>query len=134
MYDKDYLEYDEYGLKEVRCMRCNIPIKKRDTIPHKLPSGEIIGVLAIKTLSHFVPVPYELSDGSFANILMCKDCAKEHVGTDIERIGMQEQFRSGFALEAAGKKRSKEEIDHIKEKYKNMKVVRPHDFKTGGKK
>ena len=69
MYDKDYLEYDDIGLSAVNCMRCNQAVKRRAVV-----TVEAKDVLVIKTLSHFKPTPYHLSDGSYTNILLCKDC------------------------------------------------------------
>ncbi len=130
-YDKDYLEYDEYGLKEVRCMKCDEPIKKRTIKLHKLEDGRAINVYTVKTLSSFSPIPYELSDGSFTNILMCKDCARDHVDTLEERQGMAKQLKSGWILEAEGTNRSQKEIDAIEKRTKWLTVTKRHKFKGG---
>jgi hypothetical protein len=129
MYDKDYLEYDEYGLKEVRCMRCNKPIKQRDVIERKLPDGRIYHVYAMKTLSNFRAVPYSLSNGTFTNILLDVDCAKVHVPSDAERAGMISQFKKGHEIEAIAAKRSQGEINATKNRYKNLTVTKKQKFK-----
>ena len=134
MYDKDYLEYDEYGLKEVRCMRCNTPVKRRYIDPVTMPDGRTIGVYKIKTLSNFVPAPFTLSDGSYTNILLDKDCAKKIDNSPEEVEGMGKQFRKGFELEAAGARRSKDEIKDIKERFKKIEVSGSHNFEKAREK
>lgn len=121
-YDKDYLEYDEYGLKEVRCMKCDVPIKKRGIRQHTLKDGRTINVYYVKTLSNFTPVPYELSNGSFTHILMCKDCARTHVDIPEERLGMASQLRKGWVLEARGARRSQKEINAIEKRMEGITV------------
>lgn len=127
-YDKDYLEYDDFGLVEVRCMKCNVPIKKRVIRLHTLEDGRTINVYAVKTLGNFNPVPYELNDGSFTHILMDKDCARKHVDTLAERQGMASQLRKGWVLEAEGAKRSRKEIDAIEDRVKGITVSGKHRF------
>lgn len=127
-YDKDYLEYDDFGLVEVRCMKCNVPIKKRVIRLHTLEDGRTINVYAVKTLGNFSPVPYELNDGSFTHILMDKDCARKHVDTLAERQGMASQLRKGWVLEAEGAKRSRKEIDAIEDRVKGISVSGKHRF------
>ena len=122
MYNKDYLEYDEFGLKQVNCMRCNIPVKVRKAVD---------GILAMSTMSHFAPVPFTLSDGSYTNILMCEDCRKKYDETEIKE--MEKQFHKGYELEAIGEKRSKKEVDFIKGKMKKLKFVKSHSFGGMGK-
>ncbi len=131
MYDKEYIEYDEYGLKEVRCMRCGVPIKRREVVEREIRKGKwtrIVNVFAIKTLSNFVPVPYTLSDGSYTNILMDKDCAKKHINSPEEMVGMENQFKKGHELEAIGTGRSQKEVNHIKKMFEKIKVTGHHDF------
>ncbi len=131
MYDKDYLEYDEYGLKEVRCMRCGVPIKKREIFAKTVNyrgTIQTIGVYAIKSLSNYTPIPYTLSDGSYTNILMDKDCAEKHVNSTEEMVGMESQFKKGHELEAIGTGRSQKEINDIKNRMEKIKVIGHHDF------
>lgn len=132
-YDKDYLEYDEYGLVEVRCMKCNIPIKKRDVVRHTLRDGRTVNVYAIKTLSNFVAVPYELNNGSFTNILMDKGCARKHTDVLAERQGMADQLRKGWVLEAKGTKRSQKEIKDLEKRIEEIEVSGKYRFSRRGR-
>ena len=128
MYGKDYIEYDGYGLKEVRCMRCDSPVKKRGIVEHILPDGGKVNVYAVKTMSNFSPVPFTLSDGSFTNILMCRDCNKKYTDNGEERKGMEKQVRRGLELEAIGKGRSREEIGAIRKRAEKIKIIKIHTF------
>lgn len=129
MYDKDHLIYDDYGLKQVNCVRCNNPVKMRNIKLHEFPDGRTIHIYAIKTLSNFVPLPYELSNGTYTHITMDKDCARDHVDTAEERKGMEKQFRKGFELEAKGFKKQQNEIDDIINRYSEIKVTGRRNFK-----
>ena len=128
MYDKEYLEYDKYGLKKVGCMRCNIPIKKRKVVKEEKGSGEIINVYAIQTLKAFTPVPYDINTGSYTNILMCDECARGHSNTEEERKGMALQLKRGWVGEVVNSKRSQKEIDFIKKTVEALMVIRPTVF------
>ncbi len=131
MYDFDYLEYDEYGLVKIGCMRCNKPVKVRGTKEVKTPGGMSVKAIAIKQMQDFKAVPFLLSDGSYTNILLCGGCAT-NMDSKKETEGITRQFRKGHELEAIQAKRSKEEIDRIKEAYNNLEVTKKH-VKLGGK-
>ncbi len=123
MYDKDYLEYDEFGLKVVGCMRCNKPVKVRrykDVISH---TGKSITVAYIKELVEFKPVALMLSNGSYTNILLCIDCAKNKENTEEERDGMTKQFRRGHELEAEYLKIGQAEIKLMADSYNKLSVT-----------
>ncbi|MEE8208245.1 MAG: hypothetical protein V3T88_04725 [Nitrosomonadaceae bacterium] len=127
IYDQDYLVYDEYGLKQVNCMRCNTPIKERTIRLSRVSEGRNIYIESVRSLSNFAAVPVVLSDGSWTNILMDRDCAKAYRLTEEEKEGMAEQLKNGWIGEARGLKRSQEEIDGIKDRVKKTKVIR-HRF------
>ncbi len=123
MYDKDYLEYDEFGLKQVGCMRCNSPIKVRrykDVTDH---TGKSLTVAYIKELVEFTPVALMLSNGSSTRILLCADCAKNKENTEEEQEGMTKQFRRGHELEAVYLKKNEAEMEYIIDMYSKLKVT-----------
>jgi len=132
-YDKDYLEYDEYGLKKVKCMRCNETIRERLPRLVRTEGGDSVYVETIKTLSNFTAVPFTLNDGTFTNILMDKDCAKIYQNTPEEIRGMTKQLKRGWVLEATGLKRSQDEISAIENRTRNIKVKERHRFKEDRK-
>lgn len=128
-YDKPYLEYDEYGLKQVNCMRCNVPVKTRTIrlVRHK-EGEEPVYVEAIRAQSNLVRIPVELNNGSWTNLLMCLDCKKNYAFWE-EKEGMARQLKAGWVDEAIGLKRSIEEVDGILDRVKNTTVLRKHDGK-----
>jgi len=128
MYDKDYLEYDSYGLRQVNCMRCNIAIKRRTPRPDRLPDGREVYVDALKTLSNFIQIPFTLTNNSRVNILLCKDCKAKYSDSVEEMQGMTRQIRRGRILEAKGMNRPEQEIDLIKERVKALKVKERYNF------
>jgi len=130
MYDKDYIEYDEYGLKSVNCMRCNTPIRVRRFKGDEI-EGERVKVAYIKTLPDFTPVPFMLSDGSYTNILLCADCAK-NMKAEEEVEGMTRQFKNGHILDAKHAKRGQMEMRNIVDMYNKLSIgnkVRRIDMK-----
>lgn len=122
MYDKNYLEYDEYGLKSVNCMRCNKPVKIREykEVEH---NGKLINIAYIKELNDFKPTPFMLSNGSYTNILLCTNCAKNKENNEEEQKGMTKQFKRGHELEAKYAKKSNIEIKYIANTYGKLKVM-----------
>lgn len=114
MYDKNYLTYDEIGLKHVHCMRCNEVIKNREITEQTLPNGEKVNVFYMKTYSHARRVPYVLDDGSITHILMCIDCEDKHVETDEEKTGMTDQLKRGWIQSLEKANSGKVDIDKIK--------------------
>ena len=59
MFNPDYLEWDELGLKRVRCMRCWIPVIERKEVPY----GKFIKI-ELKPLAHFQRVVKNLQGGA----------------------------------------------------------------------
>jgi hypothetical protein len=129
LYDNNYLVYDEYGLKQVNCMRCNVVVKERVLRLSRVKDDEPIYIESVKSLSNFTAVPVELDNGSWTNILMCKDCKKEYQLTDEEKVGMANQLKGGWVEEARGLRRSQKEIKAIAKRVKKTKVVKKHRFK-----
>lgn len=129
LYNKPYLQYDKYGLKAVNCMRCNVQIKTRSQRLVRLNDTKEIYVEFFKTLSNFIAVPVLLDNGSFTNILMCKDCKKVYQLTKEEKLGMANQLKNGWILEAKGLKRSLKEIRAIVERTENLEVIKNYNFK-----
>src|SRR3990167_9318840 len=98
-FEHDFAEYDEFGLVRIRCMSCATPIAERSYVEvrSKLDSAKMVNVLAMKRLSNWRDVSVDLSDGSYTNIKMCKEC--EH--TDIAKAGkkIMAQIRRGWDKE-----------------------------------
>ncbi len=128
----EYLEFDEYGLKEVRCMRClTQPIMKRSYIemPDKIDKGKMVQVMCMEKLASFnQPVQVEIEiDGnkSYYEPMVCSACKTKDLTTD----DMVENLVDGWGLEMRKvNKRPKDMIDDWKtDKKKKVK-------KTGKKK
>jgi len=114
MYDKEYLTYDEFGLKHVHCMRCNEVIKNREVTEQILPNGNPVNVFYMKTYSHARRVPYKLDDGSMTHILLCVDCEENHKDNEEEMEGMATQLKKGWVKSLEMSKSTEKEIKKMK--------------------
>lgn len=70
-FTKDYLTYDNYGLAEIRCMACNIPIKTRMEEPSKINPSRFVYVLGKH--ANYREIPVLLSDNSISFVMVCSD-------------------------------------------------------------
>ena len=75
----DYIEIDEFGIREVRCMLCNTTVKARTYIdmPSKTEEGKTVPVIALKEWSNYRTVKVDLADGTYATPIICQDCEKK---------------------------------------------------------
>lgn len=113
LYDQPYIEHDNQGISQINCIRCNDPLKTRIETNHGY---------RFKKVSHISQIKFYLTDGSFTNLYMCKDCKREYQPTEKELKGLSKQFRKGFILEAEAAKESKEIIKSIENRYKNISI------------
>jgi len=109
----DYLDFDDNGLKEVRCMICNVPVKVR---------REVNGKIILRTLSHFRRIPLALEENgkphSVMNILGCATCADKPINYD----DVLSTTRFGWNKEQKHTKKPKKERDEYFDRYRNITV------------
>ena len=99
MYEHNYLVYDKFGLKEVKCMRCGHVIKSRSEIVSKT-NPQII-IREIGKHPEYREIPVILSDGNIAFIMVCDDCKFKEI--DPERVTQQVQDALSLQLLWEGK-------------------------------
>ena len=101
LHNPEYVDFDEFGMKEVRCMRCSVPIRVRSFL-------EVEGekVMALKTLSHYAIIPRP--SGS---ILCCTGCLPmlQQLDADTE-ARVNSQVLTGYVKELIQAKHSDEYI------------------------
>lgn len=101
----DYIEFDELGIKEIRCMQCKqIVAQRRDrVVPHPtIPGREILSTVLIKW-SNWRQIRVDLSDSSYAEPIVCADCVARDEFSDDELI---KQMKIGWSKEFDHNKRS----------------------------
>jgi hypothetical protein len=114
----DYIDYDEQGIKEIRCMICNIPVKIRK---------EINGRTILQPLGHYKEIPVGLSEDdkphSVANIIGCKVCADKSIDLD----DLMSTIRLGWNKEMKQAKVKKKNRDIYFTKMRNIKAKKRLD-------
>ncbi len=117
----DYVEFDEFGLKELRCMNCKIPIAGRTyiTLPSRSEPGKTENVLAMSRYANHKQVGVNLSDGTYAELPVCSECALKPA---LDVLELSNQLLAGWELElfAAGKSRS--DVAEMKWAKRRLKV------------
>lgn len=91
MYDHEYVEFDEYGLSKVLCMRCGVPIVVRTYVEVQslkdLSKKE--NVMTLRRMGNHSEIKVTMSDGSVTQLPHCVPCAKETPDTEkanVQRI------------------------------------------------
>ena len=109
----DYIDYDEQGISEIRCMICNTPVRVR---------REVLGKIKLRTLSHFRQVPLALEENgkphSVMDIIACATCSDKNFDYD-EVISTT---KLGWNKEMKHTKTPKKERDAYFKRYKDIKA------------
>ncbi|MEE9354205.1 MAG: hypothetical protein V3U75_01310 [Methylococcaceae bacterium] len=116
----DYIEYDEYGIREVKCMNCGEVVAGRTymELPSRVEVGKTVNVLTMKRHSNWRQIKVDLSDGTFAEPIVCASC--EHKDIDMENI--EGQMKLGWEKELRFAGKSESEISKHKQHIKKLKV------------
>lgn len=116
----DYIEYDEIGMKEVRCMNCKTPVAGRTYI--ELPDREHIGkkvkVLTLKKYANYRQVKFNLSDGSYMEPIVCVACEK----IDMDETAIMAQVNKGWELSMKDKGMPSDKIKELLGKKAGLKI------------
>jgi hypothetical protein len=113
----DYIEYDKYGLKEIRCMASGTPIKTRMEEVSKLDPSKIIYVMGQHP--EFRSFPVLMKDDSVAFIMVSDKYENVEIGEkEAERISTQILRAKRIELESHGftKDIIESELDNAKER------------------
>jgi hypothetical protein len=118
----DYVEFDELGIVEIRCMNCKKKVAGRTytEIDSRVEVGKKEKVLVIKRLSNWKQKKVDLTDGTYAEPIICVDC--ENIPLDLDEI--ESQMKKGWEKELRFGKKSEEEITKHKNKVKELKIKR----------
>lgn len=78
MYDQDYVDFDEFGIANIRCMCCGTPVITRTYVERTsiVDHSKKVQVMAMKRLSNHTEMAVRLSDGSLTGLPHCTDCAE----------------------------------------------------------
>jgi hypothetical protein len=117
----DYVEFDEFGLKEIRCMASGKVIAKRDEKPSKRFPGRTS--FQLQKYADYREVPYFMKDGSIA-FLIFSDAEKDSVLDDAEIESVNDQIRRAKIIEMKSNGRTQEFIDAVMPNFENKHVVR----------
>lgn len=131
-YDKPYIEYDNDGITQINCVRCNVVVMERTLVPRQKDGVGEVYVYIFRRLSHIEEISLVLSDGSYTNLWFCRDCEREYQCTEEELAGMSAQFRLGFELEAKAVKKSDKYVEKVKKRYEKMKIKKKYIHKERG--
>ncbi len=118
----DYIDYDEMGIVEIRCMICNISVKVRQT-------KEIQGVDVpfLRGLAHYKEIPIGLEEDSkphsVANIIGCKDCSDKPIDLTV----LMSTINFGWNKEMKHAKVKKKDRDIYFNKMRNIKAKKRLD-------
>lgn len=120
-YDKDYMEYDEFGIVRIRCMNCGTPIVERTytDLPSKNDPKVKVPVMAWRRLSVHCEVAARLSDGSITGLPHCTTC--KDLPMDAEKVSKLRLDAARQELVVSGK--SQEFIDVMMAPQAEDKVV-----------
>lgn len=121
---KNYIEFDEFGVKELFCMRCGTTVGKRTHVPveNKDKPGEFINAITFKMWSNSRRVPVKLEKKEGQNVqgrihaFLCVDCEKKKPDLD----AIESQVHKGFELGMQSRKETDipSKMEAIKKLYK----------------
>jgi NAD-dependent SIR2 family protein deacetylase len=119
-FDKDYLIYDEFGLKEVHCLCCDEVIKSRVELQSEKHPGSFIREMAKH--AQYREMPVVLSDGNISFLMVCEGC-KFHQITDVEAERITNQIKDAARTQMLWEGKLPDLIDKILES-QTRKVLR----------
>lgn len=117
----DYIEFDEFGLKELRCMNCKHQIAGRTYIelPSRTDPSKKVNVLAMTRFSNHAQVRVDLSDGTYADIPVCSMCTSSVLDLD----GISKQLLIGWEKEMFFANKSRFDVAQMKKRCRRLRVV-----------
>lgn len=118
---KPYLTYDNLGLKEVRCMYCDKPIKSRMEEPSKIDPKRF--VYGISKHANYREMPVRLSDNTVALLMVCDE--HEYLDLTVEDMDLFSQMIvDGKRMELESHGRPKDVIEATIKHLSKKRVLR----------
>lgn len=119
-----YVKFDDFGLLSVACMKCGAIVAKRTyvEIPNKTNPNQMEKVLAMQRLGNWRQTKVDLSDGSYADMIVCACCVDGICDKDL--VNLEEQMKLGWLEEMVAGGFPKDKIDKHKERVKNLKLLK----------
>lgn len=114
----DYLEFVGGQVRTIRCILCGRAIAATSEVPSVKYPGKTFEKL--KIFPNYRNRKVTLEDGSYTVVPLCRDCDKKDTESNADR--MEEQIRRGFELQAISSGQSPEDIEKVKDKYKDLKI------------
>src|SRR5258708_40157258 len=107
-FEHDYLVFDEFGLKEVRCMSCGNTVKARQEIKSTQFPGNIIR--EVSKYPEYKEIPILLSDGNLAFLMVCDNCKFIEINEDTAKK-ITEQIKRALSAELTWEGKAQDLID-----------------------
>lgn len=115
---KSYIDYNEYGIKEIRCMNCDTPVATQGEVYIPFTSRTTIGTYH---LSNYTQIRLDVKiDGrkTFINPIICKSCASK----DVDEEKIITQVIAGWNDEMTYQGKNEREKDKYLEKMSKIVV------------
>jgi len=76
-----YIDYDELGMKTIRCMECGTPVAERVIKSVKIKSipPRTENVLAMKQLSSWRRKRMNVEGGAYVDLILCAECIEKKI-------------------------------------------------------
>ena len=117
----DYIDFDDLGIVELRCMQCNTTIAKRKEKYVDHPNSSEIKVLTYKLQkwTNYRQTRFDLNDGTYCEPLICEDCLNHGVFDEDMII---DKIKKGWKKELIQNKRSEKEIKKHEKRVEKLKI------------
>jgi hypothetical protein len=90
----NYITHDDFGIVEVRCMNCGIPVAMRSYVTLKvagIPPREE-KVMVMRKLNSWQQKQINLEGGAYMSVIVCRDC----VDLDLDPDKIEEAVKDGW--------------------------------------
>lgn len=137
LFQKDYVEFDQYGLKEVRCMACSLPIKTRMEEVSRLDPSRIIYVVGKHPNYKEIPVLLT-NEKSCVFLMFCDGC--QDISIEDNALPLSLLIERGWKLKYEAEGKAKDFIaaltDNAREDKRILRRLTPQEIKQrfGGEK
>jgi len=115
-----YIDFDEMGVLEIRCMNCGTPLAVRSykTIQVKSIPPREEKVLCMRKLGTYRRKRFDLENGSYIEAFVCHECQNKNIAP--EKI--EETLQKAFEAQWKHENKNEAEIKKLKKQLKGIKV------------
>lgn len=119
-----YIDFDDAGIVEVRCMNCGTPVIQRSYIevPDKNSVKGMVKVAIAKRLSNYTQVEMDVDSGSrklYMEPIVCKGCANK----DLDGDKLLQAITEGWLKESRHGNVSNKKIEKLEKMIPGLKFV-----------